>query len=172
MLKIKLSQPHLVNKKYIVFIDGEIKRSFASKRKASEFITKMELELNEALLFINEAFCNLTNFYRTYFMADRDFKFKYQIENLFDSINNRLNYISSHTQSENYNTMISSALAVCFESLTEVCDLIDAKSITRYDMLTRRRIELHKKIIKQYIDSFESFKIEAIHEDTLKSITA
>jgi hypothetical protein len=172
MLKIKLSKPHLVDRKYSVFIDRDIKRSFGSRRKAYDFITKVEQELNEALLFINESFCNLTTFYRTYFMADRDFRFKYQVENLFDSINNRLNYISSHTQSENYNSMISLSLSVCFESLTEVCELIDAKSINRYDMLTRRRIELQKKIIRQYVDSFESFKLRVIHEDILKSKTA
>ena len=168
MLKIKLSPPRLVNRKYTVFIDEELKRTFSSKRRATDFIARAEKELNEALLFINEAYCNLTTFYRTYFMADRDFRFKYQVENSMDLINNRLNYIASHTASENYNTMISHALDACFNALVEACDLIDSKSRARYDMLTRRRIALHKKIIIQYRDSFEDFKIEAISASVIK----
>jgi hypothetical protein len=172
MLKIKLSPPHLVNRKYIVFIDAETKQAFTNKRQANEFITRVENELNEALLFINEWYCNLTAFYRTYFLADRDYHFKYEVDNCFDLINNRLNYISSHSRSENYNTMISQAINLCFDSLVTVCELVNEKSRHRYDMLTHRRIELHKKIITQYKESFEDFKIQSIYVDKLKSITA
>lgn len=172
MLKIKLSSPQLIHRKYIVFIDSNTKRSFTNKRKASDYITKVENELNEALLFINEWFCSLTTFYRTYFLADRDFHFKYEVDNQLDLISNRMNYISAHSSSENYNTIISNALNICFDSLVSVCELIDEKSRCRYDMLTRRRIELHKKIIIQYKDSFENFKIQSIYTVELKSLTA
>ena len=172
MLKIKLSPPNLVNRKYIVFIDAETKQAFTNKRKANEFITKVEGELNEALLFVNEAYCNLTAFYRNYFLADRDYRFKYEVENCFDLINNRLNYISFHSSSENYNTMISQAINTCFDSLITACELINEKSQHRYDMLTRRRIELHKKIIIQYKESFDDFKTQSIYADKLKLISA
>lgn len=172
MLKIKLKSPQCIDGKYFVFIDTDTKRTFKNKRQAQEFITRIENELNEALLFINEEFCDLTTFYRTYFMADRDFRFKYEIDNHFELINNRLAYISVHTNSENYNTMITQAINVCFGSLIELCELIDAKSRKRYDMLTRRRIELREKIINQYKDSFDNFKIEAIYHKTLISKTA
>jgi hypothetical protein len=168
MLRIKLTPPHLVNRKYVVFLDRDLRKSFTSKRKADDFVTRLENELNEALLFINEAFCNLTTFYRTYFLADRDFKFKYEVENHLDLINNRLSYISCHSGSENYNTMISHSLNVCFDALIEACQAIDAKSRQRYDMLTRRRIQLHKKVITQYRDSFEYFKVTAISSSVIK----
>jgi hypothetical protein len=172
MLKIKLTQPHLVNRKYIVFIDSETKQSFSNKRQALDYITKIEKELNEALLFINEEYCFLTVFYRNYFIADRDYKFKYQVENDFDLINNRLSFIASRTESENFNSIISQALNICFDSLIEACNSIDVKSRSRYDMLTRRRIELHKKVILQYREGFEAFKLESIYTDHLKSKTA
>lgn len=170
MLKIRLQQPSLVNRKYVVFLDKDLRRTFASKRKAEDFITLVEHELNEALLFINEAFCTLTTFYRTYFLADRDFKFKYQVEAAFEMINNRLGYISSHLESTNHNTMINQALNTSFDSLGEICDLIDLKSRQRYDMLTRRRIELHKKIITQYRDSFETFKQDVSMEPGMRKM--
>jgi hypothetical protein len=163
-----LSPPVLVNRRYRVFIDSETKKSFRSKREAADYITKVETELNEALLFINEYFCTITNFYRTYFLADRDYKFKYEVENLFELISERLNYIGGHTGSENFNTIISQALNICFESLTQICELINRKSRSRYDMLTRRRIQLYKKLISLYRQSFETFKLESIYNDNLK----
>jgi hypothetical protein len=172
MLKIKLSPPHIVNKKYVVFIDRDVKQSFGSKRQAFDYLSKVEKELNEALLFINESYSSVSTFYRTYFLADGDYKFKYQVESCFSMINNRLTYIASHTQSENFNPIISGAINLCFDSLVESCDLIDLKSRTRYDMLTRRRISLQKKIISQYKESFEIFKVESIYQDNLKSKTA
>jgi|WetSurSiteA1Bulk_404760.scaffolds.fasta_scaffold44021_2 hypothetical protein len=172
MLKIKLSPPHIVNKKYVVFIDNIVKQSFSNKRSALDYITRVEKELNEAFLFINEEYSLLSGYYRTYFLADRDYKFKYEVENNFDLINNRLIYISSHTESENFNSIISQAINICFDALTEACDLIDAKSHARYDMLTSRRISLHKKVIKQYREGFESFKAESVYSNHLKSKTA
>lgn len=169
MLRIKLSPPYLLKRKYVVFIDRDLKRSFSNKRMAESFLTAVENELNESLLFINESFCNLSTFYRTYFMADRDFKFKYEIENLLDLVNNRLNYISAHSASDNYNTMISHALNVSFDALSGICDGIERKSRSRYDMLTRRRILLHKKIISQYRESFNVFHKEAFQEPLLKA---
>ena len=172
MLKIKLTPPVLINRKYVVFVDSDVKKVFPSRRQACDFITKVEGELNEALLFINEQYCDLTTFYRTYFIADSDFKFKYSVENDFTLVNNRLNYISSHTSSENLNPIVSQAINICFDTLCEICDEIETKSRNRYDMLTRRRIVLHKKIINQYRSSFESFKSESIFNDTLRIKTA
>lgn len=172
MLKIKLSPPTLVKRKYIVFIDSDTKKSFSSKRAATDYITKIEGELNEALLFVNELFGILTVFYRTYFIGDRDYHFKYDVEILFKLINDRLNYIGGHAGSENFNTIISQALNICFESLEQACGLIDTKSRSRYDMLTRRRIQLYKRIIIQYRESFELFKRESIYSDNLKVKTA
>ena len=168
MLKIKLSPPTLVKRKYIVFIDSDTKKSFSSKRAATDYITKIEGELNEALLFINEFFNIISAFYRTYFIADRDYHFKYDTEILFKLINDRLNYIGGHAGSENFNTIISQALNICFESLEHACGLIDTKSRSRYDMLTRRRVQLYKRIIVQYRESFEHFKRESIYSDNLK----
>lgn len=172
MLKIKLSPPVLINRKYCVFIDSATKKRFGSKREAADYITKVENELNEALLFCNEFFCTLSSFYRTYFLADRDFRFKYEVENNFELINDRLTYISNHTGSENFNSIISQAINVCFESLIIICELITAKSRSRYDMLTRRRIRLYMKLTIQYRNSFETFKLQSVYNNNLKVKTA
>jgi len=68
--------------------------------------------------------------------------------------------------------MISQAINTCFDSLITACELINEKSQHRYDMLTRRRIELHKKIIIQYKESFDDFKTQSIYADKLKLISA
>ena len=172
MLKIKLAKPLYAKNKYLVFIDFDLKKSFSSKRKAQDYIVKIEGELNEALLFINEYYCNLNNFYRTYFIADRDFRFKYLVENCFDLINNRLTFIATHNEGENLNTFLSQSLNLCFKSLVEACSLIDVKSRARYDMITRRRIALTRKIIVQYQESFETFKAQSIYSDNLRTKTA
>ena len=168
MLKIKLSPPSYLNKKYTVFLDRDLKKSFKSRREATDYITKVENELNEALLFINEYFNIIHSFYRTYFLADRDHRFKYEVENCFEFINGRLGYISGHTDSENYNTFILQALTNSFESLMLACELIDKKSRSRYDMLTRRRIRLYRKLAGLYKESFEIFKMEIGFSTVLK----
>ncbi|HPR74505.1 MAG TPA: hypothetical protein PLX41_12690, partial [Bacteroidales bacterium] len=70
MLKIKLTPPTYLNRKYIVFLDRDFKKSFRSKREATDYITQVENELNEKLLFINEYYNIIHSFYRTYFLAD------------------------------------------------------------------------------------------------------
>jgi len=168
MLKIRLSQPTYCNRKYTVFLDRNWSKSFRSKRQATDYITQVENELNEALLFVNEYFNIIHTFYRTYFLADRDFRFKYEVENCFEFINDRLNYISGHTDSPNYNTFVIMALSNSFETLIQACELIDKKSRSRYDMLTRRRISLYRKLAGLYKDSFEIFKIEIGYNTVLK----
>lgn len=172
MLKIRLSPPTIFKKKYVVFLDFETKRSFGSKREANDYITKVENELNEALLFLNEYYGIISNFYRTYFLADRDYRFKSQVENSLDLVNERLRYISLHTASTNFNTMVLQAINTGFESLSLACSFIDTKSRSRYDMLTRRRIVLFKKLIRLYQESFETFKIGSIYQVKLKVKTA
>lgn len=169
MLRIKLNEPTIVSRKYVVFLDSAVKKTFSNKRQAQDYIVKLENELNEALLFINEQYVNLFSFYRTYFIADKDYQFKYESENDFELINNRLNFLSSHGQSQNFNTIISQALNICFDSLTLLCDRIEVKSRIRYDMITRRRISLYRKIISQYRVSFEDFKVQSIYNDNLRT---
>jgi len=172
MLKIRLQPPSYANRKYIVFLDRDFKKSFKSKREATDYITQVENELNEKLLFINEYYNIIHSFYRTYFLADRDYKFKYAADNGFEFINERLNYISGHNDSQNYNVMIIRALENCFESLIQVCEVIEKKSRQRYDMLTRRRIGLYKKLAILFKNSFEAFKVETLYNSNLKVKTA
>lgn len=169
MLKIHLNEPTLINRKYTVFLDSVVKKSFSNKRQAHDYKVKIENELNEALLFINEQYVNLMSFYRTYFIADNNYQFKYDTENDLELINNRLSFIASHGQSQNFNTIISQALNICFDSLCSICNRIEVKSRTRYDMITRRRISLYKKIIIQYRTSFDEFKVQSIYNDNLKT---
>lgn len=158
MFKIKLTGPDIINRKYVVYVDDVTSGTFLSRRAADSFITTCEEELNETLLFINEEYCTLNQFYRSYFLGDQDYKFKFEVGNLFELINNRLNFISGKGPSLNYNSLVSQAISVCLESLTEICDLIERKSRQRYDMLTRRRIALRKKVIDQYCQAYTEFK--------------
>ena len=169
MLRIKLNEPTTVKGKYVVFLDSTVRKTFSNKRQAHDYVVKLENELNEALLFINEQYVNLMSFYRTYFIADDNYRFKYDTENDLELINNRLNFIASHGQSVNFNTIFSQALNICFDALCAVCDRIEVKSRTRYDMITRRRISLYKKIIIQYRTSFDEFKAQSIFNDNLKT---
>ncbi len=168
MLKITLQPPIYRNKKYEVFIDRGFKKTFTNKREAADFITQVEKQLNEALLFVNEYFNIIHAFYRTYFIADRDYEFKYKTESCFAAITEKLNYISSRTEGTNYNTFIVRALTISFDSLMEACELIDKKSRSRYDMLTRRRIALYKKLAGLYERSLEFDKLEIFNEFSLR----
>ncbi|HNY52924.1 MAG TPA: hypothetical protein PK727_04730 [Bacteroidales bacterium] len=168
MFKIKLTGPNVIKRKYVVYVDDVCKGSFSNRRAADSFIALIEAEMNEAFLFINEEYSILHQLYRSYFLSDQDFKFKFRVENAFDLVNNRLNFIISKGSSLNHNPIISQAITVCLESLVEICDLIDRKSRQRYDMLTRRRITLYKKIIDQYTEAYCKFKKEASNKQLIR----
>lgn len=168
MLKVKLSSPFYSKNKYVVYLDSDVKREFSNKRSAETFKVIIEHELNQALLFINEEFSTLTQFYRCYFLADRDHRFKYEVENCFDLVDNRLKYVSIHTASINYNALIVQAINISFEELKNVCGLICKKSITRYDTITKHRIELQARIIDNYIKGFKEFNVSSVFENQLK----
>ena len=150
MLKVKLPPPVCLHNKYEVYIYENVNKSFSNKRIAEDFIRKIEQVFTEAVLFINEKFNTLHSFYRTYFIADRDFKWKYEVETSFDFINNRMQYICTHTHSANYNTMIHQAIINCLEELRDVCDMIFRKANQRYDCITKNRIQLQFTIIDLY----------------------
>lgn len=150
MLKIKLPPPVFLHNKYEIFIIENVRKSFSNKRIAEDFIRKFEQVFTESVLFINEEYSNLHSFYRTYFIADRDFKWKYEVETSFNFINNRMQYISIHTHSANYNTMIHQAILNCISELLDVCGLICRKANQRYDCITKNRIQLRHTIIELY----------------------
>jgi hypothetical protein len=122
----------LLNKCYIVYLDNENKFSFTSKREAN--------------YFINE-------FYRLYYLADKDFEFKYNISNSIDFINNRLIWVSSHEGSQNHDTILFHSIINCIDELLTAFSLMQKKAVSRNDAITRRRCCLRSNVIGIYKDN-------------------
>lgn len=153
MLKIRLQPPFYTNRKWCVFLNFGLRKEFPNKRAAEDLTRQMEAELSQALLFISEEYSKITEFYRVYFIADRDYRFKYLVENSFGYVDNRLNFIiSSDNFSPNHNTFVHQAIINCLTELLNVCTLISKKALQRYDCLTRNRIELRIRVIETYLD--------------------
>jgi hypothetical protein len=171
MLKIQLSPPYFFKGKYIAFVDFGLRKDFTNKRAAEDYIRLIEAEYNQAVLFINEKFIQLYEFYRIYFIADSDFRFKYEVENCFQLIENRLNYIASNSTSriqDDRNAFISKAINTCFDTLLQVCKLISKKSVSRYDCLTKNRIALKIRVINNYMNDFQTTVKSISDQDNLK----
>jgi hypothetical protein len=153
MNNIILNKPEYINKKYVVFLDSENKFSFPSKRKAEDFIVHIEKVINQAILFITEEFNSLEEFYRLYYLADKDYKFKFLISNIVDFISNRLEWMHTHEGSRNHDTILFHAVIACIEELKSGFAIMYKKAAARKDTITKRRCELKEHLLDIFQES-------------------
>lgn len=150
----RLNKPVLVNKKYVIYLDSENKFKFSDKRKASDFLTKIQKEIDQASLLITEEYNLLSEFYRLYYHLDKDFKFKHSMKLHIDYVSNRLNFMQDHTGSPNWDSIVFNSLLACFDELINGFNLMGAKAQQRKDPLTRRRCILKSDILSLYLNNF------------------
>ena len=150
MNKIVLNKPMLLNKRYIVYLDSENKYSFSNRREAQDFIVYVGRKIEEAILFIIEEFNSLEEFYRLYYLADKDFKFKFLINNSVDFLTNRLSWMQSHEGSPNHDTILFHGIIACIEELKTAFGIMQAKAAARRDPITKRRCSLKIHLIEIY----------------------
>jgi hypothetical protein len=164
MNKIVLNKPLLINKKYVVYFDSDNKFIFRNKREAADFIVKVGREIEESVLFITEEFNCLEEFYRLYYLADKDYKFKFALSNSIDFLNNRLAWMLSHEGSPNHDVIVFQSILNCIDELkTAFCAMFE-KAAQRKDTITKRRCALKAHIIEIYKDKFLSIGIKPKEE--------
>lgn len=154
MNKIILNRPVLINKKYVVYFDSENKSVFRNKREAEDFIVRVGKEIEESILFITEEFNSLEQIYRLYYLADKDFKFKFEMDNSVDFLNNRLAWMLSHEGSQNHDVIVFQAILSCMEELRTSFHAIREKAAKRRDTITKRRCALKIHMIEIFRDRF------------------
>lgn len=81
MFHVNLSRINIINGKYCVYLDGENRYFFSDKRKAQDFLRQLSERFTEALVFVNDEYCQVNEIYRQYFFILDDFKMRYEIEN-------------------------------------------------------------------------------------------
>jgi hypothetical protein len=151
MHKIVFNKPILINREYVIFFDSDNKFTFKNKRIAQDFLTHIEREAEQAVLFITEELNSLEEFYRLYYLADDDFKFKFQVNNCIDYLNNRLAYIHSHHGTENFNSIAFHSVLNCMKELKESFITMAEKAVQRHDTITKRRCALKVALIEMYL---------------------
>src|SRR4030042_3042417 len=95
-----------LNRKYVVFLDSDNRFTFKNKHEAQAFLTRISKTINEFILLITEDIITLEEFYRLYYLADSDYKFKHLVSNHIDFINNRLAWMSEHQRTTNHNAIL------------------------------------------------------------------
>jgi len=160
MNKIILNKPLLLNKKYIVYFDSENKFTFSNKRAANDFITHIGKQMDESVLFITEEFNHLEEFYRLYYLADADYKFKYTLNNSVQFINNRIEWIQSRRGSENHDAIVFHSIVNCLNELADSFNLMEEKAYQRRDTITKRRCSLKSNVIGMYLSNLLSTGIK------------
>lgn len=171
MNDIQLNKPLLIKGKYHVHLDEENHFIFANKRKANDFLTHVSSELDQATLFISEELTKLNEFYRLYYLADKDFKFKLKMKESLEIIENRLNFINDRGLSLNSDVFIFHALTICFNELTESFTLLRNKAATRKDTILKRRSSLRLRIIDIYLMDFLHLGIKPVRKTSPLSMT-
>jgi hypothetical protein len=150
----------LLNKKYVVYFDSENKFSFNNRRQANDFIVRVGKEIEQSILFITEEFNSLEEFYRLYYLADKDFKFKFMMNNSVDFIQNRLAWMHSHEGSPNHDVILFQSILNCLEELKSAFRIMFEKASCRKDTITKRRCELKIHLIDMYNEQFLSIGIK------------
>jgi hypothetical protein len=160
MNKIILNRPIFFNNRYFVYLDTNNKFSFRNKRETQDFIVQVGREMDEAILFITEKFNLLEELYRLYYLADKDYKFKFQISNSIDFLNNRLAWMQSHEGSPNHDAILFQAEVTCIEELKTSFACMRDKAATRKDTITKRRCALKLHLLEIYHKEFLSLGIK------------
>lgn len=162
MNKIILNKPLLLNNSYVVYFDSDNKFLFKNKREASDFITRVSMQIDQSILFITEEFNSLEEFYRLYYLADDDFKFKYLMDNSVDFLNNRLAWMLSHTGSPNHDSIVFNGIVNCINELHDAFSLMFGKATRRRDTITKRRCALKLHLIEIYKNNFLATGIKPV----------
>jgi hypothetical protein len=160
MNKIVLNKPMLLNDQYVVYLDSENKFSFSNKREAVDFVVKIGRQIEEAILMITEEFNSLEELYRLFFLADSDYKFKFQISNSVEFINNRLLWMTSRKGSPNHDTILFESVLNCLYELKTAFAVMQKKAGDRKDTITKRRCALKIHLIEMYNESISSVGIK------------
>jgi hypothetical protein len=160
MNKIILNRPIYLNHKYVVYFDVDNKFIFHNRREAQDFIVNVQKEIGEAILFITEEFNSLEEFYRLYYLADKDYKFKYLLDNSVDFLNNRLAWMNSREGSPNHDVILYSSVINCLYELKSAFQIMHDKAAMRKDTITKRRCALKIHILNIYQKDFLSLQIK------------
>jgi len=164
MNDVKLNNPIYCNRKYTVFLDSQNKFSFKNKRQALDFIVRISKLIDESILLVSEEVNSLEELYRLYYLADRDYKFRYDLNNILSFINNRLEWFTTRSGSENHDAILFTSLINCFDELIYGFTSMENKACRRRDTITRRRCALKAKLVRMFKEQFFSsgIKPEAI----------
>jgi hypothetical protein len=158
MLKVKVNKIVKIGKKYCVFLDSDNKFYFDNKRKAEDMLRFISKELDSALFFLNEEYCEIEKIYRQYYFEDDDFKFRFSLQNSLECIRNRMNACLLQPETENRNTIVYKALEGSFLELLSVYKTLENKSISRCDTVTRKRLQNKYRIVELYMTDFKKFE--------------
>jgi len=160
MNNITLTKPLLIKGKYHIYLYSNTKFVFTDKRKANDFLTKITRGMEQAILFITEEQARLNEYYRLYYLADRDLKFKLKMKDSLEEIDNRLNFMNDRSTSLNFDTIMFSAIVLCLNELNESYTCLMVKAAQRKDALLKRRSSLHLRLLELYTKSFLSLGIK------------
>ena len=130
--------------------------------EASDFIIRVGREIDQAILFITEEFNCLEEFYRLYYLADKDYKFKFTISNSIDFLNNRLSWMLSHEGSPNHDVIVFQSVLNCLDELRDAFILMGGKASSRKDTITKRRCVLKVHLLDIYYNNFIAIGIKPL----------
>ena len=150
MNKIILNKPLLINKRYVVYLDSDNKFDFSNRREAQDFIVDVERVIEEAILFITEEYNSLSEFYRLYYLADKDFKFKFLMSNSISFLINRLEWMNNRNGGLDHNVILFHGVISCIEELKTAFEIMREKAHGRRDIISKRRCALKTHIIEIY----------------------
>lgn len=160
MIKIKLNEIFKENGKYIVQLDHENRFEFENKRLAKDFLNKIEKELTNILVFINDEYCCVHEMYRQYFFILEDFKRRYNIESSIEFIKDKITLILFRSGGENRNYIVTNGIENMLFELKSVYSLLNHVAISRSDTTIRHKIVTKCRVLDLFLKDFRNFEEE------------
>lgn len=154
MLNIKLNTVYYQQGKYTIYLDHETKFYFSNKRKAQDFLVQLSHKIDKSMLFISETLTDLLEAYNLYNLADDDYKFKFEVQNSIEYINNRIAWVTQRHDSTNSQAIVIQSINGCYRELTQAFSLIRDKAAQRNDTIAKKRCELRLDIIDMYSSNY------------------
>ena len=179
MRKIALTQIQKIGRYYTVFLDRGSTFRFTNKRKAEDFLCKVNKRLNEGYLFISDEYLLIEGIYREMYQYISNYENLFRLKNSLDFLRNRLEAIPVHPETENKNYFIVTFIETSLLELLSVYrDMKEEKWISRRNTALMHRLDLRCRILSLYCKEFRDFqrelkvesKIEIKYNNNLKVV--
>ncbi len=171
MRKVKIQVPEKDDKGEIsIFLSHDVSFKFTDKRKASDFVSKLNKFLQETVEDLNGLYIDLySTFRKYYFTYDRRYEL-ISLQREFDSVALCLDKAVFNSEYQRQNIFVFIDLEKCFSYLHIIIQLQKAFFLHKKNTPERKAMESRSRVLEMINDRFYRLQIEYKNNTEFKEL--